>query len=741
MNFNPLGKNFKRAIVPDHTVTKFFGNNTEISDILTMPDGFSPDSLNWITGSESDCLILRRGTALLGKTRQTGAGKITGLGIAYRPDGYEVPIYTHGRKIKYYDLATDDTYEAGIDVLPATADGEECSIANYQNLAGAFVYITSENSSVYKIPAANPGSVVDQAQVDYKGFMKFGQSRSILFNRKGKNGFKDLSGLYMSWVDAPELKNALPFAQVTGEAVGNAGFSTYSYTLATVAAPKTAVQVQIYTPNYSATTFTGSGLNDFSNGGANFDLASHVYTVEIDGNGTPDTFKWRVDGGSYTTGVGITGALQVLSNGVSVKFNATTGHTISNSWSFTTKTPLEIFLDNKSGGLLSNLGQTGTINYATGAVVANFLNVTTRNVYANYFTEDATQHGVVDFSFAGTRVAGTGRYYSQFDGAGSLNAVYPLANVFYGFHATKTWQTTVPSDDDDTGTTPGSNLPFREKMGVANPYSAFGGATGIYYINNANPNRPEVYQLQLFTGATAANVAHPVLISKQLNLSAYVFEKAVMFEWGIYILLAFQQVKNGVTDAFNTRVLLYNKKTGSWDFLDYPVSRLAEFNGTLISGDPLSNNIFTLFSGFDDDGYNIANYWTSGSTNHGISGQKVCRKFIINGLIQTSQSFDISFSYDGGPFIKTFTVNGTDSFVDTGSSIAVGSVVEGSKIIGGGSPVTANPFLAEFTLQSPKYVYIRVKFEATGGGYLQLNYYKFKNIIYKGSRSLPERTV
>jgi hypothetical protein len=36
---------------------------------------------NWITGKYGDHIELRRGTLLLGQTRQTGSGKITGLGV------------------------------------------------------------------------------------------------------------------------------------------------------------------------------------------------------------------------------------------------------------------------------------------------------------------------------------------------------------------------------------------------------------------------------------------------------------------------------------------------------------------------------------------------------------------------------------------------------------------------------------------------------------------------------------
>ncbi len=653
-----------KGIIPNHRITKFFGMNTEQSDIQALPDGVSPDSLNWLTGTEMDFIALRRGTNLLGQTRTLGAGKITGLGVGTRYDGTQVPFFSYGRKVKYYDLATDDTIEVGTDLLPAGADGDEVSISPYQNLAGAFVYLSSINSSVYKIAVANPATALDQLMTTYRGFLKFGQSRSILINRHGDNSVTDTTGLYMSWIDSVSSATTPPFAHVTAEAVGASGSTVYNHTLTAVTGKKTGFQVVI-----SATVAAGT----------------------------------------------------------------------------------ETFNDDKIGGLLSNFGGTGTVNYSTGAVSVTFSDVTTGAVTADYYTEDATDKGVLDFSFASTRVAGTGRYFGQFDGGGPLNAVFPLANVFYSFHTLKTWQTAIATDDDDTQSTVASNLPFRDKMGVSYAYSAFGGADGIYFINNSNPNRPEVYRLSLYTGATAANVARPTLISKQLNLAQFAFDKAVIFEWGIYVLMSFQQIRNGVTDDFNSRTFIYNKKSGTWDLMDYPASRLAEYEGTLISGDPLSNNVFTLFSGFDDDGFTIPNYWTSGFTNHGIPGQKVTHRMVINGLIQSSQNIDVYVSYDGGNFVKVQKILGTGSYVDTGKSIAVGSYTEGTKLVGGGQIVYANPFQCEFLLNSPRYEYARVKFVASvpaddndpespgGGGYCQINFYEYRDNRYKTSRSMPIR--
>ena len=83
-----------------------------------------------------------------------------------------------------------------------------------------------------------------------------------------------------------------------------------------------------------AVAFTGSGLNDATSGGAFTGTPSGSYRVQIDGTGTPDTFKWSNDGGATweATGVAITGAAQTLEKGVTITFAATTGHTSGDRW-------------------------------------------------------------------------------------------------------------------------------------------------------------------------------------------------------------------------------------------------------------------------------------------------------------------------------------------------------------------------------------------------------------------------
>lgn len=81
--------------------------------------------------------------------------------------------------------------------------------------------------------------------------------------------------------------------------------------------------------------FTGAGLQDLTPGTAYNQTSMATFTITIDGTGSPNTFSWSKTGGSGSasaSGVSITGSAQTLSDGFQITFGATTGHTMSNSW-------------------------------------------------------------------------------------------------------------------------------------------------------------------------------------------------------------------------------------------------------------------------------------------------------------------------------------------------------------------------------------------------------------------------
>jgi len=92
-----------------------------------------------------------------------------------------------------------------------------------------------------------------------------------------------------------------------------------------------------------AATFSGSGLDDMATSSTYTGTENKTYQVEIDGTGTPDTYKWTDNGGAtYTSTVNIVGGAVALNDGVEITFLATTGHTLGDTWTFNATTDVRL---------------------------------------------------------------------------------------------------------------------------------------------------------------------------------------------------------------------------------------------------------------------------------------------------------------------------------------------------------------------------------------------------------------
>lgn len=630
--------------IADFTVSEFGGLNTSIKDIGTLKRGVSPDSNNWLTGRYGDNIQLRRGQALLGQTRNTGNGKITGLGVGLRYDGIQVPFYSYLRKLNFYDVNNDDTVEIGTNTLPLAASGEDTWIVPYQNLAGSFVYAGSPSSSIYKIAVANPETAVDQSVGSYRfGQLKINQNRSFAVQRKGDTaGNNDKTGLYHSYVDKALLSS---YTQTTGEAYGT-------------------------------------------------------------GDGVTKTFAHSL--------VAVTGKKTAMYPSIT---DAT-----------------ETFTDDRNGNLVGSLGGVGTINYATGACSVTF-NTAPANLQAitcSYYTEDSTSTGILDFSGS---TFGQGGVFRQDDGGGNAMAIHPINNVEYCFHLLKTWQLTMATSSSETST----NLPYRN-IGLPYPRAAWQTPEGVIFVDMSRPTEPKFRRLQIAPNTTNLTI-EPIPISDALDLTAYAFDYAVAFRWGDYEIFCVEEKVNGTANTFNSVMFVRNVLSNAWDKLDYYGSCLAEYAGTLLAGDSISNNVFTLFSGYDDDGDVIPNYWTDGNMNLGTDRLKTCRRMEVQGLIQSGQQVKVYLSYDGGAFSEVFEIDGAGSYVDSGINTYIGAQTIGSSTIGGGAAETAHPFRVDFPINSDKFETVRVKFEAQDVGYCEIDEYTYRDIRDKGIKRMPVHTV
>ncbi len=223
----------------------------------SIPLGAASDSNNW--QSLGDRIELRRGQILMGSD-VTGSGRVTGLMVGSQFDGTQIPFRTRDSKIEYYDTVTSDWIESGSDRLGAPALGEDVAIEQYHSLAGAFAYFSSKNSGIYKIPIANPGSVVDLASTTFRGKIRIKQNRTFLWDRKDSDGGFDTTGLYGSYIDKDELSD---FTAVTSETgfTGAVDSANKTYTKAALAfkggdAKRTCMYVSVYAT-------TGAGVETF----------------------------------------------------------------------------------------------------------------------------------------------------------------------------------------------------------------------------------------------------------------------------------------------------------------------------------------------------------------------------------------------------------------------------------------------------------------------------------------------
>lgn len=715
-----------KTIISDYIVNQWEGLNTFFKDLTLLGDGQTPSELNWISGKFKDHIELRRGYKLLGTTRDDNAGRVSGLGIGQKADGTQVPFFTYDQKIKYYDTVTDNTIEINtVDVLPAKAKGEDVSIMPYQNIAGTFVYFTSPNSSIYKIAVANPADISDLKSTAFKGNAKIGHNRMEMWGIINAYGQK-VNNIFTLGVR--DKFNLSDYSQTTKEIVGtgNGSTQTFSGTLA-------------YRSNTKLTCFFTEFGGQIAPGVSitNINKVSGA-TIVAPGHGLSVGDAFIITNVSGMTEINnLLGIVTEVVDGDHVS-------TSIDSSSFTdyssggTITKVEYFKDDGNGNLSSSLGGTGTINYTTGAFTLNFntIPIALTSLISQYYVENSTYNGIADFTIGTDN--GKGKQFSQFNG-GDIVGVFPFDNIDYVFHKIKTWYINN-IDPDDTKAT---NLPYRDQLGI--PYLRGGYATdeGIIILDNSKINQPIVKIIQVAPSSASGYISiQPFPVSDALDLSSNGFNKVAIFRWGDYDLMACAGSLNGVIQPTNTVLYIRNIYSGQWDVLDYSVSCLETYLGTLISGDGLSNNVFTLFSGFDDDSNLISNYYYTKVYDLGVQGLKRFNRFIAKGLIQSQQAYDIYLAFDNGSFVKYLTVKGDASYVNKGESVIVGNNTLGSQIVGGGGDVfTAYPYEVEFSFPTDDFEYVQVKFVATNIGYVQIDEFGFKDIRFKGRKLPPSRIV
>lgn len=391
----------------------------------------------------------------------------------------------------------------------------------------------------------------------------------------------------------------------------------------------------------------------------------------------------------------------------------------------------EVYTDDYNGVLTGSLGGTGTINYTTGAYTVSAAGVGT----ATYQWEDSTNQGLADFTKSGTRTAGQGFVFRQDDG-GKAQAVESYGDSDFCLHEKKTYELKLTNTD-----TAATNLPFRDKVGIPNWRAAKGTGDGVYLVDDTDKTDP---QFRLMSLDPMSSKVLPKSISKRatrqgvvlgVELSAYEFDQAVIEEWGDYVLFGVRRASSTVND----RLFVYSKKTGAIIPTTFSPSCLANYDGSLIMGDSITGNVYILFSSWTDDDSDIENYLELDLSDLDIEELKKTKRLILKGKISPDQAYDVYINLDNSGYTKVGTIAGTGSYVDLGQSITIGSTMVGEVVVGGGSDgTTAYYYEHALRLSLDKFHRAKLKFVATGVGYVSIDGYEWFDIRLKGKKILSK---
>lgn len=393
-----------------------------------------------------------------------------------------------------------------------------------------------------------------------------------------------------------------------------------------------------------------------------------------------------------------------------------------------TTTTTETFTDNGSGVLTSDKGGTGTINYATGAYLVTFsATVTSGNVTCTYQWEDSNTGGVTDFTFSSPRTAGQGDIIPQEYLGEPIQNVLVFEGKYYSFKKTCVYELDLTADDTNA-----TNKVYRSDIGIPNMTSCVSVGKGMIYMDTANPDKPILSILQ--RNPIGGNL-EPVNLTPLFKWEDYTLTNCVVDTWGENIIVSAQTLNGG----FNDRLFLVNvAQNYSVDITYYGAKSFAKSEGLLYAGDDITETVYQVFSGFDDLGDLIDNYWEGKNEDYGSDWLKRFRYLRFKGLIDTAQKIQVWANFDDAGYTQLGTIVGNASYVDYTDPQTVGSNMLGSSTLGGGDPAIAYPYLMEIRCRVPKFRVRKLKFIATEIGYASIQWSNDVDIL-KFDQRIPAR--
>lgn len=671
---------------------KFFNSGVQnlLDDTLIAGDAAS-DANNWYT--QDGRIKLVPGRVPVGT--EGALGKNTGQKFGYKTDGTLVHWAKNGTAIQYFD---GTNWQNCITGLTATAD---YFMANYSSLAGAFTIFIGPDG-IFLVSNACPQSYLSLYS-STKNFKFAGglidKGRMIAWGRT-----QDKTGLYGSFIDA---QNSTVYTTISAEATtAGSGFLK--------AISPGAITVTVASPAVFTLTahglIAGTPIRFTTSGALPTGLSVGVIYYVIAAGLTADNFEVSTTLGG--TAVVTTGT----QSGVHTVY-----YTTRNAFGIllTLSGTGEVFTDTYLGTLTGSLGNTGTINYITGAYTLSVGGTGT----VNYQWQDMTVHGIADFSHTGTRIAGEGFQFPQDEGGDPiLCVVVGLDGNYYTAKKSCFYALSIGADD----VTADNNL-YRRDIGIQSPRAICSTQFGIVFMNTANPSKP---QLTILQRNPVGGDIEPTVLFPNFKFANYAWDDAAFDTYERYIVIACRSLNS----IFNDTILLGNpaKGTMSVDITGYASRTFARDNvGNLFIGSPITQSVYKVYDGLDDNGDIIQNFWTGRGElfqppvrkgHYYPSSLKKHRKLRFRGLIAANQSYEVYVDYDDtGPQLVG-TVLGSGSYVDYSASTLVGQSLVGSGLLGG---VQSNvfPYFVELRIKKPpKFLKRKITFKALGFGYVDICY-------------------
>jgi len=373
----------------------------------------------------------------------------------------------------------------------------------------------------------------------------------------------------------------------------------------------------------------------------------------------------------------------------------------------------EVYTDNYLGVLTGSLGGNGTINYITGAYTVSNAGVGT----AAYQWEDSNAKGVTDFTKSATRLAGEGFVFRQDEGGDAILNVLIGSDGYYSMKKQSAYRLAIASTDLTA-----TNEVYRKQMGLQSYRGAISSTAGIVFMNTANPEKPE---MTILVKNVVGDAIEPKVLFESFKFSNYEYDDATFGTVDRYIIVACK-TKNATN---NDTILLCNITAGTVDISEYSARTFASDNGLLYMGSSVAESVYNLYSGFDDDGFKIDNYWISKGENFGMKGSAIAnklkkyRKMRLRGRIVPDQGYEVYISYDDAGFQLVGTVLGSGSYVDYTSPQSIGNNEIGNNQVGGDVVSNVFPYQVEIRLKKmPKFRKRKIKFVALSIGYVDIEY-------------------